>query len=101
MDQELSREVKTSNVSQPRRKTKSKKMETGTIEKGSKSDQTFQTVDKKFYSYTTATVEFQIKPVSQMRMTAKQAVNSSKYCTNCGKKANYKHKFCANCGSKL
>jgi len=84
-----------------RLKSKSKKIETGRVEQGEVSNQTFDTVDKKFYSYTTNVVEYQIQPISQMRMTGKEAVKSSKYCTNCGKKAHYKNKFCANCGSKL
>jgi hypothetical protein len=84
-----------------RRRLKSKKTETGRVEKGSTSDQNFTRINKKFDYSPFHKVEYQIKPTSTMRMDAKQVINTTKYCTNCGKKGKYTHKFCSNCGNKL
>lgn len=82
-------------------KSKSKSLETGRVEKGSSSDQNFTRVNKKFEFSSFHKVEYQIKPMSTMRMDAKEAVRTSKHCTNCGKKGKYTHKFCSGCGNKL
>ena len=78
--------------------TKSKSIETGRIEKGSHSDQKFQTIynDFEYWSFTTETIHIlpqSIKPVY---------ANDLKkiYCTNCGRKLNQKFKFCPYCGAK-
>ncbi len=78
-----------------------KKMETGRVEKGSHSQQNFTKVDKKFYYSSFHNIEYQIKPMSVMKIDAKQAVQTTKYCTSCGKKAKHTHKFCSSCGTKL
>jgi len=83
------------------KKSRSKSLETGRVEKGSTSDQNFTRVNKKFEYRSFHKVEYQIKPSSTMRMDAKQAVKTSKYCTSCGKKGKYTHKFCSNCGTRL
>jgi hypothetical protein len=80
-------------------KSRSKKTETGRVEQGSSSSQTFETVNKKFSSWAFETVEYQIKPTSTQVIDTKMA--TSKYCTGCGKKAKPKNKFCSNCGTKL
>lgn len=81
-------------------KSRSKKsLETGRVEQGSNSDQTFTKVNKKFHSYAMTTIEYQIKPTSTQPMNVVQVL--SKYCTGCGKKAKPANKFCSNCGTKL
>jgi hypothetical protein len=82
-------------------KGKSRSLETGRVEKGSTSDQNFTRVNKKFEFGSFHKVEYQIKPMSTMRMDAKEAVKTSKHCTNCGKKGKYTHKFCSSCGNRL
>jgi hypothetical protein len=77
-----------------------KTVETGRVEKGSKSDQTFEVIDKKFRSIAFRTIQYQIKPASQQVIDAVTAV-TTKYCTGCGKKGKPSHKFCSNCGTKL
>lgn len=80
-------------------KKRSKKTETGRVEQGSHSEQTFTKVNKKFHTFPTRTVEYQIKPTSTQPMNVVQVL--SKYCTGCGKKAKPANKFCSNCGTKL
>lgn len=76
-----------------------KSLETGRVEQGSHSNQTFTTVNKKFLSWPMRTVEYQIKPTSTQPKSIKQVL--TKYCTNCGKKAKPANNFCSNCGTKL
>ena len=88
----------------PEKKTKylkkrSKKTETGRVEQGSHSEQTFTTVNKKFLSWPMRTIEYQIKPTSTQPQSIKQVL--TKYCTGCGKKSKPANKFCSNCGTKL
>lgn len=74
-------------------------IETGRVEKGGKSDQSFQTVDKNFNSYTCSTSIWKILPVSQ-KVYEKQELKV--YCTNCGKKRKKdSDKFCSSCGNKF
>lgn len=84
--------------STPKRRLK-KKTETGRVEQGSHSEQTFTKVNKKFHSFPMTTVEYQIKPTSTQPKNVVQVL--SKYCTGCGKKAKSANKFCSNCGTKL
>lgn len=89
-------------ISKPRNRgifKKSKSIETGRVEEGSNSNQTFEYVSKKFLLWAFKTVEYQIKPTSTLVIEAKDLV--SKYCTGCGKKAKSMNKFCSNCGTKL
>ena len=79
--------------------TKSKSIETGTVEKGSDSDQKFTSVDKDFDHYPFHTVENKILPISQMLISSED-INIKKYCTNCGAKLGKTDKFCSNCGTK-
>ena len=78
---------------------RSKKTETGRVEQGSHSSQTFTTVNKKFLSWPMRTVEYHIKPTSTQPQNIRQVL--TKYCTGCGKKAKPANKFCSNCGTKL
>lgn len=77
---------------------KRKSLETGTVEKGSHSDQSFTYVDKKFNSYTCATSYWKILPESQ-KPYEKQDIKV--FCTECGtKRKKDSHKFCPNCGTQ-
>lgn len=74
-------------------------IETGRVEKGESSDQSFKTVDKTFNHYTCATSIWKILPVSQ-KVYEKQDLKV--YCTNCGKKRKKdSDKFCSSCGNKF
>ncbi len=74
-------------------------IETGRVEKGGKSDQSFKTVDKNFNSYTCSTSIWKILPLSQ-KVYEKQDLKV--YCTNCGKKRKKdSDKFCSSCGNKF
>jgi hypothetical protein len=73
--------------------------ETGRVEKGSYSNQSFIYDSTTFKSYCSWTYTWKILPESQ-RSLVKEDLKV--FCQNCGtkrKKAN--HKFCPNCGSKL
>jgi len=74
-------------------------IETGRVEKGGSSDQSFKTVDKTFNHYTCSTSIWKILPVSQ-KVYEKQDLKV--YCTNCGKKRKKdSDKFCSSCGNKF
>ena len=74
-------------------------IETGRVEKGGSSDQSFQTVNKTFNHHTCATSICKILPVSQ-KVYEKQDLKV--YCTNCGKKRKKdSDKFCSSCGNKF
>lgn len=77
---------------------KSKSIETGRIEKGSHSDQKFQTVynDFEYFAFTTESIH--ILPQSTKPVYANDLKKI--YCTNCGRKLNQKFKFCPYCGTK-
>jgi hypothetical protein len=73
-------------------------LETGRVEKGGSSDQSFKTVDKTFNYFTCATSIWKILPVSQ-KVFEKQDLKV--YCGNCGtKKRRDSHLFCPHCGEK-
>jgi hypothetical protein len=74
-------------------------IETGRVEKGGSSGQSFKTVDKTFNHYTCATSIWKILPISQ-KVFEKQDLKV--YCTNCGKKRKKdSDKFCSSCGNKF
>jgi hypothetical protein len=74
-------------------------IETGRVEKGGSSDQSFQTVNKTFNHYTCSTSIWKILPVSQ-QVFEKQDLKV--YCVNCGKKRKKdSDKFCSSCGNKF
>ena len=81
------------------REKRSKSIETGRVEKGSHSDQTFKTVDKDFEWFAFHTIEAKLLPVSQ-KVNTTADINVKVYCTNCGAKLGKGHKFCSTCGTK-
>jgi hypothetical protein len=73
-------------------------LETGRIEKGEKSDQSFNTYYGSFSSFPDQTISIKLMPASAKPIEQKEIRN---YCTGCGtrmKKSSWK--FCPNCGSK-
>jgi hypothetical protein len=94
----LTRGISDTPKSAPKKRSK-KALETGRVEQGSHSSQTFEYTNKKFLSWAFRTVEYQIKPTSTQPKTFKDVL--TKYCTGCGKKAKPANKFCSNCGTKL
>jgi len=77
----------------------SKSTETGRIEKGNSSNQTFETVNGNFNYFASNTVSIKLLPDSQKPVESSSIRN---YCTDCGvrmKKQTWK--FCPNCGSKF
>lgn len=77
----------------------SKNVETGRVEKGSNSDQSFTYDNSSFYSYTSATNVWKIKPESTKLKTKEDLVI---YCGECGsKRKKDTHKFCPHCGTKF
>ncbi len=72
--------------------------ETGRIEKGGASGQTFTTVNMDFESYAFHTVEYKLLPYSDKPIETSEL---KKYCSQCGKKAHPKDNFCSSCGNKL
>ena len=79
--------------------SKDKSIETGRVEKGSDSDQSFQSIDKIFNIYTTSVSIWKILPESQKIYDNKDL---KIYCTNCGKKRKKdSDKFCSACGTKF
>lgn len=80
--------------------SKSKSIETGRIEKGSYSNQQFETVSMDFNSYSSKTVTYKILPTSQKKYVTSNDLKK-KHCTNCGKKCKCDSNFCSKCGCKL
>ena len=90
----------TNTLSGPNIRNLSNKIETGTTEKGSSSDQTFKHTNKTFNSFSFWNVAWQILPSSQKQYTAEEV--SVNYCGNCGaKKKKDSFKFCPQCGTKF
>jgi len=77
----------------------SRKIETGTVEKGESSKQSFKTSDRNFQYSSFYTVEWKIIPKSQQPITSNDL---KQYCTECGAKImKPTFKFCPNCGEKI
>lgn len=74
--------------------------ETGRIEKGDESNQSFAYVNRDFSYAAFHFVEFKLLPQSHKSKTSDD-LKVRKYCTQCGKKAKAKDKFCSACGNKL
>jgi ribosomal protein L44E len=90
----------TSNFNLSNTSLRSKKsVETGRVEKGSNSSQTFVGDSSRFKSYATETNWWKILPQSQKMVTREDLVI---YCTECGsKRKKDNHKFCPHCGTKF
>jgi Zn finger protein HypA/HybF involved in hydrogenase expression len=85
---------------QPRSFTKkSKSIETGRVEKGSESDQTFKTVNKNFNIWTISTSVWKILPESQKPIEKRDLVERCSKCLTKLKKSSWK--FCPECGNEL
>lgn len=81
------------------RSNKSKKsIETGRVEKGENSDQTFTNSYQTFEPYTTNVIEYKILPISTKNTTVEEI---RQYCTECGVKVKKNYKFCPSCGNKI
>ena len=76
-----------------------KMLETGRVEKGSNSDQSFTYDNTSFNSYPSFTNWWKIKPQSTKPVVIEDLVT---YCTECGsKRKKDNHKFCPHCGTKF
>ena len=84
---------------QPERRLKSKSIETGRVEKGSSSDQSFTTVSKNFNSWTVSTSVWKILPESQKPIEKRDLIEKCPKCSTKVKKSSWK--FCPECGSEL
>jgi ribosomal protein S4 len=82
-----------------RRRVNTKKIETGRVEEGSTSSQTFERVQLDFQSHAFHTVSYKLLPVSQKNVEAQDLHKS--YCSNCGATAKAKDNFCSKCGRKI
>ena len=80
-------------------KKSTRQLETGRVEKGSNSDQSFTYDTSSFSSYPSTTNWCKIKPKSTQLVTKEDLVT---YCTECGsKRKKDTHKFCPQCGTKF
>ena len=79
-------------------KQSEKKIETGRIERGSHSNQSFDyvNIDFEYWSFKTETIH--ILPKSQKQVSSNDL--TKKYCHNCGKKIKATFKYCPNCGAE-
>lgn len=78
---------------------KSKKsIETGRVERGETSNQTFTNTYLNFNYYTSHTVSYKILPLSTKN---KDVEEIRQYCTECGTKVKKNFKFCPSCGNKI
>ena len=75
-----------------------KSIETGIVEKGNESNQSFTNSYQDFNYYTSHEVNFKIQPSSTKNKTTEDI---RQYCTECGIKTKTNFKFCPSCGNKL
>jgi len=76
----------------------SKSVETGRIDKGSVSNQSFSNDHSTFETYWEWRSQWKILPLSQKPLVSEDIKT---FCTNCGaRKKRGSHKFCPNCGTK-
>jgi Zn finger protein HypA/HybF involved in hydrogenase expression len=78
---------------------KSKSVETGRVEEGSSSNQSFKTVSKNFNSWTVSTSIWKILPESQKPIEKKDLIERCPKCSTKIKKSSWK--FCPECGNEL
>lgn len=93
MNSKLSSQMKSSG----RLKAK-KSIETGRVEKGEGSNQTFTNSQQQFNYYTCHLVSYKILPQSAKHIDAEEIRH---YCTECGTKVKKNFKFCPTCGNKI
>lgn len=77
----------------------SNKIETGRIERGSRSNQKLKDVNIDFEYFPFRTETIHILPTSQKPVTSNDL--KKKYCTECGRKISPKYKYCPFCGNKV
>lgn len=87
------------NANRSLHKRSKRSIETGRVEKGSRSNQEFEYCDIDFEYYSFKTESIHILPTSQKKVNVEET--RRKYCSQCGKKVSPKDKFCSNCGAKL
>ena len=73
-------------------------IETGRIEKGKSSSQSFLNVNESFSPYYFHVVNYKLLPISVKNKTSEDIRS---YCPECGKKQKKENKFCPSCGTKL
>ena len=73
-------------------------IETGRVEKGGKSEQTFTNTFENFNYFTSHKVKFKILPVSNKNVESNEI---RQYCTECGTKIKSNYKFCPSCGNQI
>jgi DNA-directed RNA polymerase subunit M/transcription elongation factor TFIIS len=78
---------------------KSKSIETGRVEQGSSSNQSFKTVSKDFNPWTVSTSVWKILPESQKPVEKTDLINKCPKCSTKIKKSSWK--FCPECGNEL
>lgn len=91
--------AKYSPIKKLKTKTRSKSIETGRVEKGSNSSQSFDTVNKKWEYSAFHTVQYKLLPISR-KVNTVQEIQTKRYCTNCGTKQKPTFKFCPSCGTQ-
>ena len=82
-----------------KRKKITKSIETGRVEQGSNSNQTFKTVNKDFNSWTVSVSIWKILPESQKPIEKKDLIERCPRCSTKIKKSSWK--FCPECGNEL
>lgn len=82
----------------PRNLKSKNSIDTGRVEKGEKSNQTFTNSYQNFEYYTTNVIEYKILPISTKNTTVEEI---RQYCTECGVKVKKNYKFCPSCGNKI
>lgn len=92
INQNMTHDIYLNNVS-------SKSIETGRVEKGSESDQTFKTVNKNFNIWTVSTSVWKILPESQKPLEKKDLIERCSRCLTKIKKSSWK--FCPECGNEI
>jgi DNA-directed RNA polymerase subunit M/transcription elongation factor TFIIS len=87
---------------QPRSRSlakKSKSVETGRVEQGSSSNQSFKTVNKEFNAWAVSTSVWKLLPESQKPIEKKDLIEKCPRCSTKLKKSSWK--FCPECGNEL
>jgi hypothetical protein len=75
-----------------------KSIETGRVEKGEKSNQSFTNSYEQFNPFTSHQITFKIKPLSGKNKTSQDI---RQYCDECNTKVKSNFKFCPTCGNDL
>lgn len=91
-----SNNIETANYIKPKQE---KNIETGRIERGSHSRQSFDYINIDFEYWSFKTESIHILPKSQKQYSSSDL--EKKYCPECGRKIKDKFKFCPFCGNKL